>query len=745
MQEIPTWVCIAQHESSFNTAAVGRLNTDGSADHGLFQISDLYWCSHDLAGGKACHISCDKLLDSDISDDVQCIKTIYEEHTRLSGDGFTAWTVYNGHCRQKSKSEIAECFNKDIFAKEEERPSSSNSLTRTPQAASHAKPKGKIYKRCELAQELYFKHKIPMQEIPTWVCIAQHESSFNTAAVGRLNTDGSADHGLFQISDLYWCSHDLGGGKACHISCDKLLDSDISDDVQCVKTIYEEHTRISGDGFTAWTVYNGHCRKRSKSEIADCFDKNVLAKEEVRPSSSNSVIRSPQAVGHSKPKGKVYKRCELAQELYFKHKMPMQEIPTWVCIAQHESSYNTAAVGRLNTDGSADHGLFQISDLYWCSHDLGGGKACHISCDKLLDSDISDDIQCVRTIYEEHTRLSGDGFTAWTVYNGHCRHQSLAQLSDCFSGNEIKESQPIHYAEKPQTTTQKPQLKIQHPVKIAANHPYADNPFLQPLIKLDAIYSHVSNNNEAINSFTINNETNNSITNNNETSSSPNNNNSETNYSPKNNNEANNSIANNNETNNSLPRNNETNNSFANSTLYFSNEINNSFAGYNSTTADSRLVFNNTQEDYSKSTVQYKLPSTTPRPRPSTTPKPYLFDAKTKTTTTTRKSTTTTRSPTNIRNSTASPFDHPFFDKFRAQFDENIASSTNSRKPVITSPYYDKFKQNNALSGSKTVYSYGFGQNGPKTTTIKRPSTQSPTTTRKPASGFDIYLNWNKG
>ncbi|KAH8295742.1 hypothetical protein KR018_006397, partial [Drosophila ironensis] len=131
---------------------------------------------------------------------------------------------------------------------------------------------GKVYNRCELAQELYFSHKFPMQDLATWVCIAEHESSLNTAAVGRLNADGSADHGLFQISDLYWCTHGGGsGGKGCHIDCDRLLDSDISDDVRCIKTIHEEHTRLSGDGFTAWTVYNGHCRQKTRADIASCF------------------------------------------------------------------------------------------------------------------------------------------------------------------------------------------------------------------------------------------------------------------------------------------------------------------------------------------------------------------------------------------------------------------------------------------------------------------------------------------
>ncbi|KAH8295741.1 hypothetical protein KR018_006398, partial [Drosophila ironensis] len=120
-------------------------------------------------------------------------------------------------------------------------------------------PQGKIYSRCELAQELYYQHKLPMPQIPTWVCIAQHESSFNTAAVGRLNADGSADHGLFQISDLFWCTHDQQGGKGCHATCNQFLDSSIADDVQCIRRIHQEHTQISGDGFNAWTVYKRNC------------------------------------------------------------------------------------------------------------------------------------------------------------------------------------------------------------------------------------------------------------------------------------------------------------------------------------------------------------------------------------------------------------------------------------------------------------------------------------------------------
>uniref|UniRef100_A0A1I8PGV2 lysozyme n=1 Tax=Stomoxys calcitrans TaxID=35570 RepID=A0A1I8PGV2_STOCA len=443
MDQIPTWVCIAQHESSYNTAAVGRLNTDGSADHGLFQISDLYWCTHDQYGGKACNIPCDRLLDSDISDDIRCIKIIYDEHTRISGDGFNAWAVYKPHCRNQGLDRVKECF-----TDEELKDSATKSITGPydnsliPQSSPATTKKGKVYNKCELAQELYHKHRLPMDQIPTWVCIAQHESSYNTAAVGRLNTDGSADHGLFQISDLYWCTHDQYGGKACNIPCDKLLDSDISDDIRCIKIIHEEHTRISGDGFNAWAVYKPHCRNQRMESVKQCFTEQELtysSSNAVAVISTNSIDFQVSTAGK---KGKIYKKCELAQELYHKHHLPIEQIPTWVCIAQHESSYNTAAVGRLNTDGSADHGLFQISDLYWCSHDPYGGKACNIPCDRLLDSDISDDVRCIKIIHDEHTHISGDGFNAWAVYKPHCRNQGLERVKECFSENELRDSKP---------------------------------------------------------------------------------------------------------------------------------------------------------------------------------------------------------------------------------------------------------------------------------------------------------------
>lgn len=119
----------------------------------------------------------------------------------------------------------------------------------------------RIYERCELARELD-RLGVEQEYLSTWVCIAFHESRFDTAANNRY----SGDHGILQISELYWC----GPGKACEISCSDLRDDNITDDLQCAQKIYEEHTRLQGNGFLAWVVYPQHCKHNTKKYLADC-------------------------------------------------------------------------------------------------------------------------------------------------------------------------------------------------------------------------------------------------------------------------------------------------------------------------------------------------------------------------------------------------------------------------------------------------------------------------------------------
>lgn len=425
-EQVATWVCIAYHESSFNTSAEGRLNADGSGDHGLFQISDIYWCSPP-GNGWACGVSCADLKDSDITDDVKCVRTIFEEHQRLSGDGFNAWSVYKPYCQGMSES-----FTRGCFGSDDDQPVTAGlpkpaitAPTRIPPRKT-ASSRGKVYNRCELARELYFQHHYSYEDAAMWTCIAQYQSNYNTAAVGT----GAGDvryHGMFQLSDEYWCSPP-GKGWVCGLPCSDLADDDITDDLACMRHIYEEHQRISGDGFNAWAVYQPYCKGKALDMVKGCFEEGENA---VVPTTTT---RRPPTKKKNVGVGKIYSRCELAQELYYKHNLPFEQIATWVCIAHRESNYNVSAIGRLNADGSEDHGLFQISDIYWCSPP-GKGWVCGLSCSDLEDNDLTDDVECMKTIYEEHTRLSGDGFTAWAVYRPYCQGRSDHYINGCFDAD----------------------------------------------------------------------------------------------------------------------------------------------------------------------------------------------------------------------------------------------------------------------------------------------------------------------
>lgn len=119
---------------------------------------------------------------------------------------------------------------------------------------------GKIFDKCELARQL-IRHGLPRDQIATWVCIAFKESSYNTEAINY----STRCYGLFQISAEWWCSPP---GKVCNMRCTQLLNDDLSDDIRCVKIVFERTRRLSGNGFTAWETYP-QCKDAS-NYIRDC-------------------------------------------------------------------------------------------------------------------------------------------------------------------------------------------------------------------------------------------------------------------------------------------------------------------------------------------------------------------------------------------------------------------------------------------------------------------------------------------
>lgn len=237
-QQLNAWTCIAQYQSNFNTT-LENIDGSGISYHGLFQVSNYYWCSSDPSTKRACNIRCSQLHDTYLQDDFECVEKMYAEHLRLSGNGFGAWPIHGIYC-SSGVDLIKDCLTSpDRTA----RTAYNKPFPFKDNAKAIAEKKiHKIYERCELARELYYVHSIPFEQVATWVCIAKYESNYNTSAIGNANGDGSMDHGLFQISDIYWCSPP-GKGWVCGLSCAKLENSDISDDIACMMKIYEEHQR----------------------------------------------------------------------------------------------------------------------------------------------------------------------------------------------------------------------------------------------------------------------------------------------------------------------------------------------------------------------------------------------------------------------------------------------------------------------------------------------------------------------
>jgi len=134
-----------------------------------------------------------------------------------------------------------------------------------------------------------------------------------------------------------------------------------------------------------------------------------------------------------------YKRCELARELVQQHEIPRENIGDWICLVQHESNYNSGMISPRSRDGSRGHGMFQISDLWWCSEprQRSRGNACKRQCKSFRDSNLDDDISCAKKIFSETQKLFGNGFNAWDSWNTKCKGRNLdSYVEGCFTEND---------------------------------------------------------------------------------------------------------------------------------------------------------------------------------------------------------------------------------------------------------------------------------------------------------------------
>jgi C-type lysozyme/alpha-lactalbumin family len=84
--------------------------------------------------------------------------------------------------------------------------------------------------------------------------------------------------------------------------------------------------------------------------------------------------------------GKLFSRCELAQELTENHSATIENAKRLVCIAEYTSAYDTSYL----EDNS--FGIFNITSEA-CGSKVSGGS-CNVTCDLLVDDNIEDDLTC---------------------------------------------------------------------------------------------------------------------------------------------------------------------------------------------------------------------------------------------------------------------------------------------------------------------------------------------------------------
>ncbi|CAO1385364.1 unnamed protein product [Diamesa hyperborea] len=227
----------------------------------------------------------------------------------------------------------------------------------------------KQYERCQLAEELYYKHNVTLKEIGMLVCFAETRSNLDTESLDNGN------YGLLKFNSRAWCSITDEVGGNCNVKCDDFIDDDITDDIKCAKQI------ILAEGLDAWGLTT-ECQETSERIIEECF--NTI----------NTTI-APEIFARK------YKRCELAKELYEKYDVKLENVGMLVCFAEKTSNLETGKASY------GSYGLFQLNGNYWCSNDYDTVNGCDKKCSDLIDDDITDDVKCVKRI------ISAEGLDAW--------------------------------------------------------------------------------------------------------------------------------------------------------------------------------------------------------------------------------------------------------------------------------------------------------------------------------------------
>ncbi|XP_069748463.1 lysozyme C-like [Narcine bancroftii] len=127
---------------------------------------------------------------------------------------------------------------------------------------------------------------------------------------------------------------------------------------------------------------------------------------------------------------KIVGRCELVDII--KHskltKFSQYTVDDWVCLAYHESKYNTMEVGRDRRDGklwASMYGIFQISSKWWCDDNRtpDARNGCGMKCTDFLGDYLEPDIECAAKI------VSKEGMEAWSSWVENCKGKWISYFS----------------------------------------------------------------------------------------------------------------------------------------------------------------------------------------------------------------------------------------------------------------------------------------------------------------------------
>ncbi|XP_067848503.1 lysozyme C, milk isozyme-like [Heptranchias perlo] len=119
----------------------------------------------------------------------------------------------------------------------------------------------KILGRCQVADIVKRSKLMQFTEysVADWVCLAWHESHFNTRTIGHLSRNGktwSSDYGIFQINSKWWCDNGKTPDSAngCKMKCSEFLGDNMGPDIDCAATIVREQ------GMEAWNSWVENCK-----------------------------------------------------------------------------------------------------------------------------------------------------------------------------------------------------------------------------------------------------------------------------------------------------------------------------------------------------------------------------------------------------------------------------------------------------------------------------------------------------